>query len=369
MQKDPLWIWEDPHYPKFVYDREKILDQLQSISKKQGELEGSIKFLSSEAKHALFRENLLDEIIYNASIEGEILQRSSVKASIRKQFENLQDVESDKHTDNIVSIQKDIATNPAPLTIERLNYWHYEIIVNSEYDRAQVDPGVLRDYDDMYVISGEGVRRRVHYLAPPAKMLKGHIETFLNYCNNTKENPLIKSAVAHIWFVQIHPYGDGNGRLTRNITNHLLAKEMGLDTRYFSISQAINKEIKTYGKILEETNRLTSNPKMDLTQWITWHNRMVQSAIEFSISVIDKSILKTKFYDRIRDVKMNANQSKAINMLLNGKEKTINNSIYRMITGTSQVTASRQLNDLVKKGILRHKKGGRGRSTSYELSV
>jgi len=369
MKKNPLWIWEAPNYPDFVYDREKIFDQLQHISKKQGELTGSIKFLSSEEKRTLFTENLLDEIVYNASIEGEILQRSSVRASIRKQFEHVKDAPDDRHTDNIVSIQKDIGTNPAPLTIERLNHWHHEIIVNGEHDREQVKPGAWRDYDDMYVISGEGARRRVHYLAPPVNTLTGHMETFLNYCNNTQENPLIKSAVAHIWFVQIHPYGDGNGRLTRNITNYLLAKEMGLDTHYFSISHAIDREIKNYGKILEETNRLASNPRMDLTQWITWHNRMVQSAIEFSLAVIDKSILKTKFYDRIRDVKINPNQAKAIDMLLNGKEKTINNRIYRMITGTSQVTASRQLKDLVKKGVLRPSKGGKGRSTLYELNL
>ena len=369
MKNNQLWIWQDSNYPNFNYDKKKILLQIHEISKKQGELEGSMKHLALKERDSLFTENLLDEIIYNSSIEGEILQRSSVRASLRKQFENLEDSSNDKHTDNIVSIQKDVNTNNAALTQERLNHWHHELIINSKYDPTQVTPGEFRNYDDMYVTSGEGMRRKVHYLAPPASTINNEMNKFLTYCNTSTDNPIVKSAIAHIWFVQIHPYGDGNGRLSRNITNHLLSKELGLDTKYFSISHAINNDLRNYGQILEDTNRLSKNPTMDLSTWINWHTNTIYKAIELSINIVDRTIAKTKFYDKIRDIKINPEQAKAIDMLVIGNEPIINNSIYRMITGTSQVTASRQLNDLVKKGVLQILSGSKGRSAAYELNL
>ena len=369
MKSKRLWIWQNTDYPNFNYDKNKALQLTQNISKKQGELEGAMKHLGLGDRDSLFTENLLDEIIYSSSIEGEILQRTSVRASLRKQFEKLENISSDKHTDNIVSIQTDVNSNHSPLTRKRLNHWHHELIINGDYDSTQVTPGEFRRYDDMYVTSGEGMRRKIHYLAPPASRLDSAIDKFLIYCNTSMDNPIIKSAIAHIWFVQIHPYGDGNGRLARNIANHLLSKELGLDTKYFSISHAINNDLKNYGQILEDTNRLSKNPTMDLSKWITWHTHAIDKAIGLSIDIVDKTIAKTKFYDKIRDIKINPNQSKAIDMLLTGKEPMINNGMYRIITGTSQVTASRQLNDLVKKGVLKYLSNGKGRSTAYELNL
>jgi len=369
MDKAQQWIWQHPEYPHFHYDKEALSQTLLQVSKKQGELEGSIKHLSSQEKENIFTENILDEIIYNASIEGEILQRASVRASIRNQFQHIDTPSGDRHTDNIVSIQKDLNQNHQPLTKERLNHWHHEIMIHSDYDATQVTPGEFRDYDDMYVTSGEGIRRRIHYVAPPAHRLHEEIDRFLDYCNTSQDNPIIQSAIAHIWFVQIHPYGDGNGRLTRNITNHILSKTLGFDTKYFSISHAINNDLKKYGQILEDTNKLHQNPDLDLTTWIKWHTQTLLNAIELSINIIDKSIAKTKFYDTIRGIKITPNQSKAINMLLTGREEIINNTMYRVLTGTSQVTASRQLNDLVKKGILRPLEEHKGRSAAYTLNI
>ena len=369
MKINQIWIWENDNYPNFTYDKKKIDTQLLDISKQQGVLEGTIKHLSQDAQHTISTENLLDEIIYNFSIEGEVLQRSSVRASLGKHFEKLDDPASDKHTDNIVSIQEDVNENHHALTVARLNHWHHELIINSKYDQTQVAPGEFRNYNDMYVTSGEGIRRKVHYLAPPANIVDQEMKKFLEYCNTSQDNPIIKSAIAHIWFVQIHPYGDGNGRLARNITNHLLSKDLGLNTKYFSISHAINNDLKSYGSILEDTNKLSTNPNLDLTKWISWHIQILHKAIELSINIIDQTIEKTKFYDKIRDIKINPNQSKVINMLLVTKEKMINNGMYRVITGASQVTASRQLNDLVKKGLLKRLKEQKGRSAAYELNL
>lgn len=345
MEKRKLWIWENENYPNFVYDKEEIDKLLLDIAKQQGILEGTIKHLSQDEKNTIFTENLLDEIIFNSSIGGEILQRSSVRASLRKQFDKLDDVTSDKHTNNIVSIQHDVNENYQPLTKARLDHWHHALMINSKYDAIQVSPGEFRN------------------------TLEDKIKKFLEYCNTSQDNPIVKSAIAHIWFVQIHPYGDGNGRLSRNITNHILSKNLGLNTKYFSISHAINNDLKKYGHILEDTNKLSKNPELDLTLWIKWHTQTLNKAIGLSIDIIEKTIEKTKFYDKIRNIKINPNQSKAINMLLLGKEKMINNGMYRVMTGTSQVTASRQLNDLVKKGVLKPLSEQKGRSAAYELNL
>ncbi len=369
MAKNKIWIWEDDNYPNFTYDKNHINPLLLNISKQQGVLEGTIKHLSQEAQDKIFTETLLDEIVYNFSIEGEVLQRSSVRSSLRKQFKKLDDLKSNVHTDNIVSIQQDVNENHQPLTVERLNHWHHELMVQSNHNPIQVTPGEFRTYDDMYVTSGEGVKRKIHYQAPPAKELTKEIKQFLLYCNTSEDHPIIKSAIAHIWFVQIHPYGDGNGRITRNITNHILSRNLGLDTKYFSISHAINDDLRNYGIILEETNKLSKNPNLDLTKWIEWHTHIISKAIILSTRIITNTIEKTKFYDKIRDIKINPNQSKAINMLLSGNEKMITNGIYRAITGASQVTASRQLNDLVKKEVLQIVPGYKGRNAAYELIV
>jgi len=369
MQKNKLWIWQHTNYPHFTYDSKAIETHLLETTRIQGQLEGSIKHLSLDKQHTFQTNTILDEILFTSYMEGEVLHRDSVRSSLRKQFEDVNDHKGSKHTDNIASVQYDVNTNAEPLSLERLHRWHYELIVDGGYDAVQVTPGAFRDYDEMYVTSGTGAKTRVHYVAPPSDVLDAQIEDFLAYCNSATDNPLIQSAIAHIWFVQIHPYGDGNGRIARNITNYILSKGLGLDSRYFSLSHAINNDLKNYGELLEQSNRLTKNPNLDLTPWIVWHTQRVHSAIEMSLSAIDKTIVKTKFHDKIREIKISQNQSKAINFLLSGKEESINNSMYRAITNTSQVTASRQLNNLVKKGVLEKVANQKARSSAYELCL
>jgi len=372
MQKNKLWIWQHTNYPHFTYDSKAIETHLLETTRIQGQLEGSIKHLSLDKQHTFQTNTILDEILFTSYMEGEVLHRDSVRSSLRKQFEDVDDHKGSKHADNIASVQYDVNTNAKPLSLERLHRWHYELIVDGEYDATQVTPGAFRNHnemDEMYVTSGTGAKTRVHYVAPPSELLDVQIESFLAYCNSTTDNPLIQSAIAHIWFVQIHPYGDGNGRIARNITNYILSKGLGLDSRYFSLSHAINNDLKNYGELLEQSNRLTKNPNLDLTPWIVWHTQIIHSAIEMSINAIDKTIAKTKFYDKIREIKISQNQSKAINFLLSGKEESINNSMYRAITDTSQVTASRQLNDLVKKGVLQKVANQKARSSAYELCL
>lgn len=369
MNNKKTWIWEHENYPHFIYDRDEIDKIIIETTKTQGVLEGVLRHLTHKENDSIILENAIDEIMTSSKIEGEILQRSSVRSSLKKQIEKIDDKLSSKHTDNLAEIQEDANIHHNPLSIEKLNNWHYNLLIEGDYDKEQVTPGEFRNYDDMYIQTGEGIRTKIHYIALPEEDIAENMSKFLEYCNSSKENIFIKSAIVHIWFEQIHPYGDGNGRIGRNITNYLLSKELGLDTRYFSFSNAILQNDKSYYEALEKTNKLSSNPNLDLSHWIKVHTNFINSAINTTIKHIDKIIKKTKFYDHIEEIKINNNQSKAINMLLEGRSDIITNAIYRVVTNTTQVTASRQLADLVKKGVLKKVLDQEGRSAAYELNI
>lgn len=366
MNKQNQWIWQHPDYPNFTYDHKKIELQVTKTTKLLGVLEGSLKHLTTDTNHTIMLENALKEIIQTSKIEGEILKRSSVRDSLKKELEKDLTLDTEKYTDHLVTIQNDANTNTAPLTVERIKEWHYHLLIESDFNMTQTAPGMFRTYSDMYVISGEGIRQRIHYLAIPSQKIEEMMERFVAYCHDTEAHPLIKSAVAHIWFEQIHPFGDGNGRIGRNIANHILSKELGLDTRYFSLSSTILQRDNIYYEVLESTNRLYKNPDLDLTLWIETHTSFIHEAIQNTLEQIERIINKTHFYDKLKTIKLNPSQQIAVTYLFNHPTALMTNTIYRNLTGTTQVTASRHLRDLVAKDLLVSSEA-QGRSISYRL--
>lgn len=370
MKTQKLWIWQHAHYPEFIYDKEAIEPLLHKTIKTQGLLEGELKYLSSNEDASMTFDNVVNEVMLTSRLEGEMLKRSSVRESLRKQLESEHpSTHTNTHTDNLIEIQKDANSTQDALSIDKLQDWHYNLLIEGEYEATQTKPGTFRRYDDMYISSGEGSKKKIHYQALPHERIQSELEKFIVYCNSAKENPIVKSAIVHIWFEQIHPFGDGNGRIGRNITNHLLSKEFGLDTRYFSLSGAILNHVKRYYEALERTNRLSTNPNLDLTGWIKVHTSFILDAIETTTKHIEQTIEKTRFYDTLEGIKINESQSKVIHWLLNNKHSIISNAVYRSITGANQVTASRHLADLVKKEALKTVLGQKGRSTSYTLNL
>lgn len=369
MSTRKIWIWQHENYSNFIYNKDDIESLVYDTIKIQGELEGVLKHLSSDESNTIKFDNAVNEIIITSKLEGEILERSSVRESLRKQLNKEYEKDKSNHTDNLVEIQNDANSNFEDLTKDKLQDWHYHLLVNGDYDATQTTPGEFRDYDDMYISSSEGTSQTIHYQAIPSEKIENEIDKLIEYCNTSKDNSIVKSAIAHIWFEQIHPFGDGNGRIGRNLTNHLLSKEFGLDTRYFSLSSAIMSNGKKYYEMLENTNRLRTNPTLDLTSWINTHTSFIQQAMKVTVKHIDQVIEKTNFYDQLRDIKINENQSKAINWLMRNKNSIITNAVYRTITGTNQVTASRHLTDLVKKEVLKAVSGQKGRSTAYQLEL
>ncbi len=370
MSTQKTWIWQHEDYPNFNYVKDEIEPIIHNTIKKQGLLEGVLKYLSTSESNTMMFDNAVNEIMLTSRLEGEILKRSSVRESLRKQLDKEHQIDNaNTHTDNLVEIQEDANNNHEPLTIDKLQDWHYNLLIGGEYEVTQTKPGTFREYDDMYITSGEGAKKKIHYQAIPQDKIHSELNQFIAYCNSSKDNPMIKSAIAHIWFEQIHPFGDGNGRIGRNITNNLLSKELGLDTRYFSLSSAILNNGKKYYEALENTNRLSTNPKLDLTAWIKVHTSFIQQAIHTTVKHIDQVIEKAKFYDQLHDIKINESQSKVIHWLLQNKNSLITNTIYRSITGANQVTASRHLRDLVKKEVIKTVSDQKGRSTAYELNL
>jgi Fic family protein len=223
----------------------------------------------------------------------------------------------------------------------------------------------------MEVVSGAIGHEKVHYLAPPQKQIEEDVLALLKWCNESDENTYIKSALAHLWFVSIHPYDDGNGRIARAITDYLLSETSQNSLKLYSISMAINSDRKGYYGVLDRTTNLFKNREYDFTPWLVWHLKTLNHAMEIALEKINAVIKKTKFWDRCRDKQLNARQLKVVGKLFdNGAENFtggIHTKKYMVIAKTSRATAIRDLNQLQEYGCIRQITGTAGRNVRYEL--
>lgn len=370
------WIWQHPNFPNFNHDYKEIEPMIFRLIEKSGELKGKISYLSNSEQDNFSIETSLSEIIATSEIEGIELKRDSVRSSLQKKFNiafNREEDKSTKKSDSLTELYIDSRFNQEALSLERLHRWHCAIFEAYSSVLYPVNRGVFRDHDDMQIVSGSIGKEKVHYVAIPQKHIEPSIKELIDYINNSSENFIVKSAVAHLWFESIHPYDDGNGRIGRAIVNYILAKEGGLDNRYYSISSAINQDRQAYYNKLERTQNLVYNSNLELTEWIKWHTKSIEKSIDISIKNIQQVVEKTKFHDKIRHIKLNDKQRKVINRLLDigegNFEGGLTNKKYRALTKTDAITASRHLKDMLNKGIIREIEGYSGRSTRYELDI
>ncbi len=372
--EEKKWIWEHNNYPNFQYNHSKLDTVLSQVSRNTGILEGTVNTLNTSNTTSIQLDAVTNEILASSEIEGQILNRDSVRSSVRKKLDETFDYTNDRsthHTDGLVDVLIDSSFNHEPLTIERLHGWHNALFPSGYSGLTKIDVAKYRR-EEMSVVSGRGMKEKIHYVAPHHDTLTDEMDAFFDYINHSEDNPYVKSAIAHLWFVVIHPYDDGNGRITRAITNYVLSKELGLTHKYFSISSAVIKDKKNYYHALEKTNKIMDNKDFDFTFWVLWHTHMINSAIDISLENIRTVVNKTKFWDRARNLKLNEMQTKVLNKLLDaGEEKFeggLTNKKYRSITGTTQVTASRHIKGLVDKGLLLEVEGHGGRSTCYDIA-
>jgi len=323
MNKTKKWVWQHEDFPNFKYDYSEIEPLVYNLIEKSGELKGRMSYLSRNEKDSFSIETSVNEIVSTSEIEGVDLQRDSVRSSLRKKLNiafNREEDRSTKDTDSLTELYIDSRSNKEKLSLDRLHHWHQAIFENYESVLYPVNKGTFRDHDDMQIVSGSIGKEKIHYVAMPTVQISQSIQELIAYCNDSKENFLVKSAVAHLWFEAIHPYDDGNGRIGRALTNYILSKDGGLDNKYYSISSAINQDRKGYYDMLEKTQNLMYNKNFDITKWIIWHTQNIEKSIDISIQNIQIVVDKTRFYDKMRDIKLNDKQRKVVNRLLDAGE-------------------------------------------------
>ena len=370
MEFEKIWIWQDDNYPNFKYDKDALASSLLSVAQNSGRLDGILTMLGVQKSNALKVESSINEIVTSSQIEGEVLDRQSVRSSILKKIDSsaVKKDTSTKHTDGLVAMFLDSSTNHSPLSVERLNGWHNILFPDGYSGLYKINVAKFRE-EEMSVVSYKQGREQTHYIAPPPDTLDKEMNAFLEFVNTSKVEPYTKAAIAHFWFVTIHPYDDGNGRIARAITNYILSKELGLNDGYYSISTAIVEDKKRYYDLLEYSQKLMYNKNLEITQWIVWHTEMINKAIEISLQQVQIAIQKANFWDRARKYPLNTRQIKVLNKLLDagvdGFEGGLSTKKYISIAKTSPATAKRDIADLVSKNLISQVEGTAGRSVRY----
>jgi len=372
------WIWQHKNYPIFSYDKEKLSILISEIEYLRGVLDGYSKLFNEDDIRKIEIDRLTDEAINTSLIEGEIFKRESVRSSLRKRLDKEFDARSDSYataiTDSLVEILIDCSLNKEPLTLLRLHGWHNCLFEHQYSKLYKINVATFRKNDDMEVISGAIGYEKVHYLAPPVARIDEDIKRLFRYCNDSDENIYIKSAIAHLWFVIIHPYEDGNGRVARAITDYILSKGTTFTQfKLYSISTAINSDRKGYYDILDKTTNLFKNREFDTTPWIEWHLNTLKNAMQSGLKSIEYLVQKTKFWDKYREYALNERQIKVINKILDMGSENFEGGIstkkYISLTKVSKATAVRDIQQLVEFGCIKQIGGSSGRNIRYRLDT
>jgi Fic family protein len=362
-----MYIHQNKDWISFTWDNNKLLALLANVRHLQGRLLGQMESLGFKLKEEAVLSTLTLDVLKSTEIEGEILNRDQVRSSIARKLglEVSGLVDSPRNVDGVVEMMLDATQNyMQPITSERMFGWHAALFPTGYSGMYKIEVGKYRN-GDMQVVSGAMGKEKVHYEAPEANQVESEMNAFLNWFNNTSEiDSVLKAAIAHFWFVTIHPFDDGNGRIARTITDMQLARSDGSSQRFYSMSNQILTERKKYYEILEKTQRGTS----DITNWLIWFLSCLENALINSGEVLDSVLSKAKFWEKYSQTPLNDRQRLMLNKLLDGFEGKLTSSKWAKIVKTSQDTAIRDIQDLVSKEILRKEAQG-GRSTNYELII
>jgi Fic family protein len=366
---DYSYIWQAPDWPNWRYDLAALASPLAQVSHAQGLLLGRLTDIGLGLRDQASLAALTDDVIKTSEIEGEHLNAASVRSSIARRLGV--DIGSlapvDRHVEGVVEMVLDATINSAsPLTQARLFGWHAALFPTGYSGLSRIAIGTWRDdaQGPMQVISGPIGRQRVHYEAPPAERLSDEAERFLGWLNAPvqAEPALIRAGLGHLWFVTLHPFDDGNGRIARAIGDMLLARADGSPQRFYSLSAQIQRERKAYYEILERTQK----GDLDVTEWLLWFLRMLGEAVRLANHALDAVLDKARFWQRMSGIALNERQVKVLNRLLDGFEGKLTSSKWAALAKCSTDTALRDIQELVTQGVLQ-RSGAGGRSTSYDL--
>ncbi len=363
------YIHERSDWPAFTWNEREVARLLAAVRHKQGRLIGRMEALGFNLRAEATLRSLTEEVVKSSEIEGEVLDREQVRSSLARRLG--MDIgaltPADRHVDGVVEMMLDATERyQAPLTDERLFGWHAALFPTGRSGMTKITVGGWRKdrSGPMQVVSGRTGREHVHYQAPAAKRLKKEMRAFRDWFNNdTGIDPVIKAAIAHLWFVTIHPFDDGNGRIARAIADQALARSEQSTQRFYSMSAQIRQERKAYYDILESTQK----GSVDITAWLAWFLGCLDRAFDGAEAILGSVLRKARFWDKHAGAGFNDRQRVLINRLLDGFEGKLTSSKWAKLAKCSQDTALRDIEDLIRQGVLAKDPAG-GRSTSYSLA-
>ncbi|MDH3626460.1 MAG: Fic family protein [Acidobacteriota bacterium] len=364
-----MYLWERPGWPLLTWDESILSEPLAAVARRQGLLLGRMEALGFDLRDEAHLKTLTEDVVKSSEIEGELLDRDQVRSSIARRLG--MDVgglvPADREVEGIVEMMLDATGKfQEPLTEERLFAWHASLFPSGRSGMRKILVGSWRNdrTGPMQVVSGPAGRETVHYEAPPAERLPDEMAKFLNWVETPGDvDPLLTAGLAHLWFVTIHPFDDGNGRIARAIADMVLSRSESSRRRFYSMSEQIRRERKNYYATLESTQK----GDVDVTHWQRWFLGCLSRAIEGAHDTLGSVLAKARFWERFATEPLNERQIAILNRLLDGIEGKLTTSKWAKMAKCSQDTAYRDILDLVRRGALRKDAGG-GRSTSYSLT-
>ncbi|GAB3392723.1 Fic family protein [Azotobacter armeniacus] len=371
----PRWIWQQPDWPHFRWQAERLVPPLRDCAQSQGCLLGMAGAVDSESSAQSELDALLQNIVTSSAIEGEQLNVGSVRSSLARRLglQEAGDSRVSPRSEGLAELMLDATQHfQQPLTLERLLHWHTLLFPADDSLLPQrIRVGALRGEDPMQVVSGRLDRPTVHFEAPPRAGLEEHLTAFLDWFEKSHSDagldPLLRAGIAHFWFVTLHPFDDGNGRLARAITDLALAQAEHQAIRFYAMSASILDDRRGYYRILESSQKAT----LDITEWLEWFLHTLRSSLQQALARIDRVLAKARFWQQHCQQALSAEQIKVLNRLLDGGEKGFEHGIsaaqYQVVAKVSKATATRHLGDLLEKNCLRKLPGG-GRSTRYQIN-
>jgi Fic family protein len=363
------YIHEIPEWPKFTWDVTKLTVLIGEVRYRQGRLLGQMKTLGFEIGTESSLVTLTEDVVKSSAIEGEILDPVEVRSSIARRLgmETGGGLPINRDVEGMVEMLLDATQNyELPLTSDRLFAWHSTLFPTGRSGMRKITVGAWRTEDSgpMQVVSGPLGDERIHFEAPHAGRLESEMAAFLEWFErNHVMDPIMKAAIAHLWFVTIHPFEDGNGRIGRAITDLLLARADGMPQRYYSMSSRISAERTDYYLKLERAQR----GDLDITGWLEWFLKCALHALQGTDDQLSAVLRKGRIWEVPNRSHVNDRQRKVINRLLDGFEGPLTTSKYVKLAKCSDDTAQRDIRGMIKMGVLVLNSGG-GRSTSYTLA-
>lgn len=367
-ERHSAYIWERKDWPDFRWNVDVLLEPMSRLSRLHGLLNGRMSMLGFNEKSRSLLSAMTEDLIASSEIEGVLLNHDSVRSSIARRLGIEDDglLVEDHYVEGLVDVMLDAVRNcRTPLTNERLFAWHAALFPLGRSGMRKITVADWRKGEaPMQVVSGAFGHEKVHYEAPASADVPAEMERLIEWCNNAGLSPFIMAAVAHLWFVTIHPFDDGNGRISRTLADMLLSRIDVDSARYYSMSAEINRNKKAYYEILE----MTQKGNLDITEWLLWFFDCLEKAIVRASCIVERTLQKAAYWDKFREVEINERQRKVINRLWDGFDGKLTSSKWAKICSCSQDTAIRDINDLIHKGMLRDS-GEKGRNSNYLLPV